>query len=113
MQQYVIFVITFFYSDYNYSVVYKWIVICIQSIFFTIFDDRMNHRVLEIFIHIASNYNITLEEWNHDVDHVHILFSFHADSQALEITVMESKLSFDQYAAKNLREKRKQILESI
>ena len=42
-----------------------------------VFDDMISHRAMEIFIHIASNYNITLEEWNHDVDHVHILFSSH------------------------------------
>jgi len=28
----------------------------------------------EIFEKIAPTYNITLEEWNHDIDHVHILF---------------------------------------
>ena len=25
-------------------------------------------------MYIAENYGITLEEWNHDVDHVHIMF---------------------------------------
>ena len=24
--------------------------------------------------YIQDNYNITLEEWNHDIDHIHILF---------------------------------------
>ena len=46
-----------------------------------VFDDLISHRAMEIFIHIASNYNITLEEWNHDVDHVHILFSSHPNSE--------------------------------
>lgn len=34
----------------------------------------MSDRLKEIFIRIASSYNIVLEEWNHDVDHVHVLF---------------------------------------
>ena len=29
-----------------------------------VFDNMISHRAMEIFIHIASNYNITLEEWN-------------------------------------------------
>ena len=28
----------------------------------------------EIFEYIQDNYNIVLEEWNHDIDHVHVLF---------------------------------------
>ena len=39
-----------------------------------VFDDTMSGRAKEIFEYIAPNYNITLEEWNHDKDHVHILF---------------------------------------
>ena len=27
-----------------------------------------------MFEYIAPAYNITLEQWNHDIDHVHILF---------------------------------------
>lgn len=37
-------------------------------------DDMISERLKEIFLYIASKYNITLEEWNHDLDHVHILF---------------------------------------
>lgn len=39
-----------------------------------VFDDNVSNRAKEIFEYIAPNYNITLEEWNHDKDHVHILF---------------------------------------
>ena len=39
-----------------------------------VFDDTISNRAKEIFVYIAPNYNITLEEWNHDKDHVHILF---------------------------------------
>ena len=37
-------------------------------------NDDVSNRLREIFEFIAPKYNITLEEWNHDVDHVHILF---------------------------------------
>ena len=39
-----------------------------------VMDDTISNRLNEIFVKIAPAYNITLEEWNHDVDHVHILF---------------------------------------
>ncbi|MBP3818201.1 MAG: IS200/IS605 family transposase [Butyrivibrio sp.] len=39
-----------------------------------VINDAISYRLREIFEKIAPSYNITLEEWNHDVDHVHILF---------------------------------------
>ena len=39
-----------------------------------VIDDTISRRGKEIFLYIAENYGITLEEWNHDVDHVHIMF---------------------------------------
>ena len=39
-----------------------------------VFDDSISDYARSIFEKIAPSYNITLEEWNHDVDHVHILF---------------------------------------
>ena len=39
-----------------------------------VIDDRISGRGKEIFEHIAPNYGITLEEWNHDEDHVHVMF---------------------------------------
>lgn len=39
-----------------------------------VIDNAISNRLKEIFIKIAPSYNITLEEWNHDVDYVHILF---------------------------------------
>ncbi len=35
----------------------------------------------EIFEYIAPNYHITLEEWNHGQDHVHIMFRAHPKSE--------------------------------
>ena len=39
-----------------------------------VIDDVISERGKEIFSYIAPNYGITLEEWNHDTDHVHIMF---------------------------------------
>ena len=39
-----------------------------------VINDQISIRLKEIFSYIQSGYNITLEEWNHDIDHVHILF---------------------------------------
>jgi putative transposase len=33
-----------------------------------------------MFEYIAVSYNITVQEWNHDEDHVHILFRAHPKS---------------------------------
>ena len=46
-----------------------------------VFDDGISSRAKEIFEHIAPNYNITLEEWNHDKDHIHILFRAHPNTE--------------------------------
>lgn len=46
-----------------------------------VFDDKISDRAKEIFEYIAPNYNITLQEWNHDKDHVHILFKAHPKSE--------------------------------
>lgn len=39
-----------------------------------VIDDTISQRLQDIFSYLAPRYNITLEEWNHDADHVHILF---------------------------------------
>lgn len=39
-----------------------------------IFTDEISERAKEIFEYIAPSYKIELVEWNHDKDHVHILF---------------------------------------
>ncbi|MDA2700144.1 IS200/IS605 family transposase, partial [Bacillus cereus] len=35
----------------------------------------------DMFVRLSENYNITLVEWNHDVDHVHILFKAHPNTE--------------------------------
>lgn len=39
-----------------------------------VFNDIVSARAREIFEYIAPKYGITVEEWNHDMDHVHVLF---------------------------------------
>ena len=46
-----------------------------------VIDDIISNRLKEIFEKIAPAYNITLEEWNHDRDHVHIMFRAHPKSE--------------------------------
>ena len=46
------------------------------------------------FIEIEKNYNIILEEFNHDKDHVHILFRAHPNSEISKfINVYKSSTS--------------------
>ena len=44
-------------------------------------NGKISERAKEIFEYIAPNYNITLEEWNHEKDHVHILFRAHPNTE--------------------------------
>lgn len=46
-----------------------------------VLDDKISKRLKEIFEYIAPNYNIILQEWNHDKDHVHILFKAQPNSE--------------------------------
>ncbi|MCM3222721.1 IS200/IS605 family transposase [Bacillus cereus] len=46
-----------------------------------VFDDDMSDYAKELFVRLSENYNITLVEWNHDVDHVHILFKAHPNTE--------------------------------
>ncbi|GAA0068376.1 hypothetical protein UT300002_31620 [Clostridium perfringens] len=39
-----------------------------------VIDDKISNRLKEIFENIAQKYLITLEEWNHDIDHINCLF---------------------------------------
>ncbi|MBQ9871686.1 MAG: IS200/IS605 family transposase [Eubacterium sp.] len=46
-----------------------------------VFNKAISDRAKEIFEYIAPGYNISLEEWNHNVDHVHILFRAHPNTE--------------------------------
>ncbi|AKR12511.1 IS200/IS605 family transposase [Bacillus thuringiensis] len=46
-----------------------------------VFDDDMSDYAKDMFVRLSENYNITLVEWNLDVDHVHILFKAHPNTE--------------------------------
>lgn len=46
-----------------------------------VFSDQMSQYAKNIFIRISSSYNITLEEWNHDNDHVHVMVRAHPNTE--------------------------------
>ena len=39
-----------------------------------VFDDTVFDRAKEIFSYIAPRYGIEVDEWNHDGDHIHVMF---------------------------------------
>ena len=46
-----------------------------------VFSDKMSNYAKNIFVRIAQSYNITLLEWNYDIDHVHIMFKTHPNTE--------------------------------
>jgi len=46
-----------------------------------VIDDRISNRLREIFEKIQCNYNVKLQEWNHDNDHIHIFFKAHPNTE--------------------------------
>lgn len=46
-----------------------------------VINDDISNRLKEIFEYIQINYNINLQEWNHDKDHIHILFKAHPNTE--------------------------------
>ena len=46
-----------------------------------VIDNDISKRGKEIFEYIGKKYGITLEEWNHDVDHVHVMFRAEPSSE--------------------------------
>ena len=39
-----------------------------------VINDTISNRLKEMFEYIGKMYHITLIEWNHDIDYVHVLF---------------------------------------
>ncbi|MCC0721273.1 IS200/IS605 family transposase [Clostridioides sp. ZZV14-6044] len=39
-----------------------------------VIDSSISDRLKDIFVDISPNYGVELLEWNHDIDHVHLLF---------------------------------------
>jgi putative transposase len=46
-----------------------------------VIDNNISNSLKEIFEYIAPKYNISLEEWNHDEDHIHLLFRGHPNTE--------------------------------
>jgi len=46
-----------------------------------VIDDTLSDYAKEMFVRLGENYNISLVEWNHDMDHVHILFKAHPNTE--------------------------------
>jgi len=46
-----------------------------------VLNDDISSRLKEIFEYISPKYNITLDEWEHDKDHIHMLFKAHPNSE--------------------------------
>lgn len=44
-------------------------------------DDTISDYSKDKFASLGENYNITLVEWNHDIDHVHILCKAHPNTE--------------------------------
>jgi len=39
-----------------------------------IIDDKLSHYLRDMFERIGSDYKVRVIEWNHDSDHIHVLF---------------------------------------
>ena len=60
-----------------------------------VIDNPISERAKEIWEHIAPRYGIVLEEWNHDIDHVHVMFRAQPRTEfqrkTLERSLLESE----------------------
>ena len=45
-----------------------------------VITNDISDRLCEIFQYIQPEYNITMHAWNHDKDHVHVLFTAHPNT---------------------------------
>ncbi|MDA7025458.1 IS200/IS605 family transposase [Bacillus sp. CLL-7-23] len=46
-----------------------------------VIDDTISNYAKDKFVSLTEKYNITLVEWNHDIDHIHILFKAQPNSE--------------------------------
>lgn len=46
-----------------------------------VIDDEISEFAKDTFERISESYHITLVEWNHDKDHVHIMFKAHPKTE--------------------------------
>ena len=46
-----------------------------------VINDEISTRLKEIFERIGTDYHLTVDCWNHDQDHIHVLFKAHPKSE--------------------------------
>ena len=46
-----------------------------------VIDNTISDYAKDKFISVGEKYNITLVEWNHDIDHLHVLFKAHPNTE--------------------------------
>lgn len=46
-----------------------------------VIDNTISDYAKDKFISVGEKYNITLVEWNHDMDHLHVLFKAHPNTE--------------------------------
>lgn len=46
-----------------------------------VIDDAVSEFARQTFERIGASYHITLTEWNHDGDHIHVLFKAHPNTE--------------------------------
>ncbi|TKI57331.1 IS200/IS605 family transposase [Brevibacillus antibioticus] len=46
-----------------------------------VLDDEISDYAKDMFVRISDGYNITLLEWNHDSNHVHVRFKAHPNTE--------------------------------
>ena len=46
-----------------------------------VIDDAVSKFARQTFERIGASYHITLTEWNHDGDHIHVLFKAHPNTE--------------------------------
>ena len=73
-----------------------------------VFDDDISLFTRNIFEKIAPSYNMTLLEWNHDVDHVHIMFKAHPNTEISKF-INAYKSASSRLIKKNYPEVRKKL----
>ena len=62
-----------------------------------VIDEAVSSRLKEIFLYIAKGYNINIQEWNHDQDHLHILFKAEPNSELSKFINAYKSASYKTY----------------
>ena len=78
-----------------------------------IFDGDISGHAEEIFRYTVPKYNITLQEWNHDKDHVPILFKAHPESETSRFINAYKSAGSRQTSEKGISADTPEVLEGI